>query len=292
MRKQLRLFLPFFICAAFFPKITSAKDSAPKIKWSEIIGADASKLSVEQKAGVEKKLRTLKNTYGCKGTLAACMEKGDITARRHAGFVIRMVLKGKDDAYIAKYISLRRESAHPKEIATINLKGRPVHGNPNAPITLVEFECFQCPFCAHLAPKLKAMSAKYKGKIREYFKFFPVRSHPRGVPSALAALAAHRQGKFQPMAETLFKHRADLEDDDLEKYAASQGLDMEKFKKDMKDPTVMKEVEKDKLEGMRIGVDGTPTLFINGKRYQSVYDIREIEDRIEEELDIIEGRIR
>jgi protein-disulfide isomerase len=264
---------------------------AAKIDWNKIVNADISALSAEEKIQVEKTLLSLENTYGCKGTIAACMEKGDLTARRNAGFVVRMVKKEKDDAYIAKYLALRKESAHPKEVATLDTTVSPMRGRSSAPITIVEFECFQCPFCAHLAPQLKTFHQKFGDKIVEYFKFYPLRSHPRGVAAASAALAAHQQGKFWEMHEVLFEHRANLEDADIEKYAASINLDTAKFNAARKDPALLKTVEKDKLEGMRFGVDGTPTFFINGKRYQAAYDIDEINDRIEEELDIVEGRI-
>ena len=290
MRNTLFLLTAPLFLGAILPASGYA-DAGMDIQWKAVIGADVNKLTADQKSRVEKNLTTLKNTHGCEGTLAACMAQKDRTAQRHAGFVVRAVQKGKEDAYIAKYLALRHVSVHPASLAQIDLSDSPERGPADAPITLVTFECFQCPFCAHLEPKMKGVEAKFKDKIKEYFKFFPVRSHPRGVPSALAALAAHKQGLFWPMQAKMFANRANLDDSDIDNYAKSIGVNLEKFKKDIKDPSLMKAVEKDKLEGMRYGVDGTPTFFINGKRYQASYDIFEIEDRIAEELDIIEGRI-
>jgi thiol-disulfide isomerase/thioredoxin len=279
------------ISAISLGRRVSAAGPASTIDWSKVIGADISKLTPEQKSQAETNLQRLQNTWGCKGSLAKCMAEGDITAGRHAGFVLRAIRKGKDDTFIAQYLALRHASAHPEEIADIDVAGHPQRGTSGAKVTLVSYECFQCPFCAHLAPQLKALEKNLSGRIVEYYKFFPVRSHPRGVQSALSGLAAHKQGKFWPMYDLLFANRTKLEDSDLMAYAKKIGLNVAKYNKDIQDPTLMKTIEKDKLEGMRFGVDGTPTFFVNGKRYQAQYDIDEIRDRIEEELDIIEGRI-
>jgi protein-disulfide isomerase len=271
------------------PRIALAGDS---LHWDQLVGIETSTLSKSDQQRVQHLCDTITNTYGCKSSITACVAKGDMTARRHAGFIARMVKKGKDDGYIKKHIALRYDAVHPKEKAHIDLANHPPRGNPNAKVVLVEFACFQCPFCAHLAPDLKVLSRKYGDKLVQYYKFFPVRSHPEGVPAAIAAMAAHKQGKFWQMYQILFENRANLKTEDQKKYAKRIGLDVAQWKKDMASPDVMSVVEKDKLEGMRLGVNGTPTFFINGKRYDGVHDLAELDDRIAEELDILEGRIR
>jgi protein-disulfide isomerase len=139
---------------------------------------------------------------------------------------------------------------------------------------------------------MKQITKKFKGKVAYYYKFFPVRSHKRGVPSALAGLAAARQGKFWKMYDLLYANKNHLEDSDLEKYAKQAGLDMARFKADIKNKELMKQIEKDKLLGMRLGVDGTPTYFINGKMYVGLNEYPELIDRIGEEIDITEGLIK
>ena len=265
---------------------------AQEIKWDKVVGANPAKLDSAQKQRVAANLNRIANTRGCKGTIAKCMAQGDHTARRHAGFVIRMVIKKKPDEFIAKAIKDRAESAFPEETFDIDLADHPRVGPADAKVVIVEYACFQCPFCAHLAPKLKNIKKKFKGKVAHYYKFFPVRSHSRGVPTALAGLAAMRQGKFWELYDLMFANRADLEEDDVLEYAKQAGLDMVKFQADMKDPALMRYIEKDKLEGMRYGVEGTPTFYINGKVYTGQNDYREIIDRIEEEIDIVEGRIK
>ncbi len=257
-----------------------------------MIGEDMGKLTDAQKKRVFATLHRLKNTKGCAGTLAHCMAQGDVTARRHAGYVVRMIRKNKTDKFISAGITLRHQSAFPEEVQRIESTGHPTKGPATAPVVITEFACFQCPFCAHLAPQLKGLHSRFKGKISHTFKFYPVRSHARGVASSLAGLAAHRQGKFWPMHDLMFEHRADLSDEDLADYAKRIGLDVTRFKAALADPTAMRFIERDKLEGMRLGVEGTPTFFINGKLYQGANDFAEIADRIAEEIDIVEGRIK
>jgi protein-disulfide isomerase len=265
---------------------------ADEIAWKNIIGADKHQLSDSQIARVAKILNKVSNTYGCKGTLAQCIAKGDLTARRHGGFVARMVKKNKDDQFIEKYIALRHESSHPDEIANIDLSNAPSTGSPEAEVKVVEYACFECPFCAHLAPELKKLRKRFAKKISFYYKYFPVISHPRGVPAAKAAVAAYKQHKFWPMYDLLFAHRTDLKDGDLLEYAKKAGLNIDQWQRDKDSQATLKAIEKDKLEGMRFGVEGTPTFFINGKMFQSVHDYEELADRIDEELDIAENRIK
>ena len=213
-----------------FAALPSAAGPPARAAWDKVIGADPSVLDAAQKGRVESILSSAANTRGCRGTLASCLAAGDQTARRHAGFVARMVRKGKPDDFIVKGIADRAASAFPDEIMTIDVADHPLNGNPKAGVVLVEFACFECPFCAHLAPKLGALHKRFGDKVAHYYKFFPVRSHARGVQSALAGLAAHRQGKFWQMADLMFAGRADLSDDDILGYAEQAGLDMAVFK--------------------------------------------------------------
>jgi protein-disulfide isomerase len=288
MPRQKLLVLALTATAVF---LTSTAGAA-EIPWNKVIGADSAKLTAEQKTRVTGSLNKLSNTHGCKGTLALCMAKDDLTARRHAGYVVRMVRKNKTDEFIKKGIALRKESTHTDEVFDVALADHPHLGDAKAKVVVVEFACFQCPFCAHLAPQLKTLEKRFKGKVAHYYKFFPVRSHPRGVAAALAGLAAFRQGKFWQMYDLMFNNRANLDDNDLLAYAKKAGLDVAKFQADLKDSSLMRAVEKDKLEGMRFGVEGTPTFFVNGKLYKGTAEFEEIIDRVGEELDIVEGRIK
>ncbi len=285
-----RLAIPLI---AILSALAAAPANAADISWDKAIGAPVAKMNSAQRTRAEALLGRIANTRGCQGTLAACLAQGDQTARRHAGYVVRMVRKEKSDSFIETGIKNRAKSAFPSEILKPDIATHPRRGPADAPVQLVEYACFQCPFCAHLAEVMEARLRKEFGqKVTHVYKFFPVRSHSRGVPTALAGVAAHRQGKFWKTYDLLFAHRTKLEDEDLLSYARQAGLDMAKYEADIEDPAVMKLIEKDKLEGMRYGVEGTPTFLVNGKLYLGQNDVDEIIDRLGEELDIIEGRIK
>jgi protein-disulfide isomerase len=262
------------------------------ISWDKVIGANTGKLNAAQKGRVHTLLNAVDNTWDCSGSIAKCLASGDRTAARHAGYAVRMVIKGKKDSFIKNGIAKRKESAHPDEMYKFkNLDQRPIYGSSTAKVKLIEYACFQCPFCAYLAPKLKKIKKKFGNKVAHYYKFYPVRSHQHGVATAQAGWAAHKQGKFWPLYDKMYANRDDLEKDDVLGYAQDVGLDIAKLKADMASPAAMKTIEEDKLEGMRNGVEGTPTFFVNGKLYLGANDIAEILDRLGEELDIVEGRI-
>ncbi|MDD5306943.1 MAG: DsbA family protein [Deltaproteobacteria bacterium] len=281
----------FAIATAVVLALAAPALKADSVAWDKIVGADAGKLSAAQKARASALLSRVANAWGCKGTMAACLAAGDETARRYSGIVVRMVRKDKSDADIEKALASRKASAHPTEIARIDLAGHPFLGPHDAKVVVVEYACFECPFCAHLAPDLKRLTGMFKGKVAYSYKFYPVRSHEHGVAAALAGAAALRQGRFWEMADVMFTGRANLTDADLLSYAQNAGLDLGRFKADLKDPALMKLIEKDKLEGMSLGVEGTPTFFVNGKLYEGASDFEEIADRVAEEIDIAEGRI-
>jgi protein-disulfide isomerase len=266
---------------------------AADIAWDKVIGAPIDRMNADQRGRAEALLNRLRNTRGCKGTLAECLAQGDQTARRHAGYVVRMVRKEKTDSFIENGIKDRATSAFPSEILKPDIATHPRRGPADAPVQLVEYACFQCPFCAHLAEMLEArLRREFGQKVAHVYKFFPVRSHSRGVQSALAGVAAHRQGLFWKFYDLAYANRTKLEDADLRAYAGKAGLDLGKYDEAIKDAAVMKLIEKDKLEGMRYGVEGTPTFLVNGKLYLGQNDVDEIIDRLGEELDIIEGRIK
>jgi len=270
----------------------AAAGGGVEIAWSNVVGADHTKLNEAQKERVGALLNAVQNTWDCTGTIAKCLADGDRTAARQAGYTVRMVLKGKKDDFIKDGIAKRKESAHPDEILTIkNLDQRPFVGGSGAKVALVEYACFQCPYCAHLAPKLKKIKQSFGDKVAHYYKFYPVRSHEHGVPAALAGWAAYKQGKFWQLYDKMYANRENLEQQQLAGYAQQVGLDMAKFEADIASPEAMKVIEADKLEGMRNGVEGTPTFFVNGKLYLGANDITEILDRLDEELDIVSGKI-
>ncbi len=144
----------------------------------------------------------------------------------------------------------------------------PVFGNTKDPkLTIVEFTEFQCPYCSRIAPTMKELNNKYPDKIKFVYKHFPLSFHANAQAAAAASIAAHKQGKFWEFRYALAPHSRELSDSMYIAVAKEVGLDIEKFKKDMVlDSAMMARIDKDFQLGVKVGVQGTPNFYINGKR--------------------------
>jgi protein-disulfide isomerase len=155
----------------------------------------------------------------------------------------------------------------------IPVDGSPTRGPEGAPVTIVEFADFECPFCQRLAPDLDALCEKRASDVRFVYKLMPLAMHPHGEIAARAAVAAQVQGKFWEMHHQLFAAAGRLEERDLEAYAKAIGLDVERFKADMKAPATQARIDADRKLADSLGVRGTPTLYINGREYDVKLDL-------------------
>src|ERR1035438_8927302 len=146
--------------------------------------------------------------------------------------------------------------------------GSPVMGPADARITLVEFSDFQCPYCSKAMVQINATLKAYPNDVRLIFKQYPLfELHPAAGIAAAAALAAHRQGKFWPMHDVMFANRARLSRQSIQVWARDIGLDMLRFMADLDSEDRKKAVLRDQADGDKAGVEGTPTVFVNGQRY-------------------------
>jgi len=148
----------------------------------------------------------------------------------------------------------------------IDIDDSPFKGAADAPVTIVEYTDFQCPYCAKLGDIFKEVLALYPGKVKIVYKSYPLSSHKFAWKAAAAAMAAHRKGQFWPFHDILFKNYNALDDAKLMQIRKKFGFDTPEFDKLMKSSAVRTKVAADKKEGKAIGVQGTPTVFINGKR--------------------------
>ena len=167
----------------------------------------------------------------------------------------------------------------------IEIGDSPVLGNPDAPVTIVEFSDFQCRFCARSAPVLRRLLEAYGDELRLAYKHFPLSFHPQARPAAIAALAAQEQGGFWEMHDALFRQAGQLRTEEFPALAAAAGLDPERFRRDYE--TKWKEyesrIDSDYALGLKVDVRGTPTLYVNGRKVQPG-TLEGIRARIEEEL--------
>jgi protein-disulfide isomerase len=142
-------------------------------------------------------------------------------------------------------------------------------GPEDASVTLVEYGDYECPYCGMAHPIVKRAQQELGNQLRFVFRNFPLaEAHPHARLAAQAAEAAAAQGKFWEMHDMLFENQAALEPDDLVGYAKSIGLDIKRFERDLEAGTFAKKVRDDFRSGVRSGVNGTPTFFVNGKRYE------------------------
>ncbi|HEB49606.1 MAG TPA: disulfide bond formation protein DsbA [Desulfobulbus sp.] len=150
-------------------------------------------------------------------------------------------------------------------IQSIDITGAPVMGREDAPVTLVIFSDFQCPYCSKVQPLLKQVLDHNRDTLKIVFKHLPLPMHNEAEPAALAAIAAQNQGKFWQMHDALFAAKP-LTPEKIDQAARQIGLDMARFKKDMNSPETRQKLARDMMDARKADVSGTPTLFINGRR--------------------------
>lgn len=169
----------------------------------------------------------------------------------------------------------------------------PIKGNPNAPITVVEFTSMQCPFCARGGATLNELVEKYPEDVRIVFKHFPLAMQQEARPASKAAAAADRQGKFWEMKDALFDRLSDYGDQPMEdlgaELAADLGLDVDQFRQDFNDPEIAAIIDRDMELGGERGVRGTPHFFVNGEVVNGAQPLETFSEVVERQLEVIES---
>ncbi len=164
----------------------------------------------------------------------------------------------------------RASGPNPSRTYALPIGASPSRGPADAPVTIVEFSDFQCPFCARSEGLVAQALQAYPTQARVVYKHFPLVSiHPQAMPAALATVAAQRQGKFWEMHELLFANQRALGPEQVEEYARRIGLDVQRFKADIASDGVKAQVQEDIELARRSGVRGTPTVFVNGRLLQN-----------------------
>jgi len=158
-------------------------------------------------------------------------------------------------------------------------------GPATAPVTLVEYGDYECPYCGEAYPIVKEIQRRLSDRLRFVFRNFPLtQSHPHAQHAAEAAEAAAAQGKFWEMHDSLFEHQQALDDAHLVHYAATLQLDQEKFEREMTEHIYAPRVREDFLSGVRSGVNGTPTFYINEVRHDDSYALEMLLAAIEDAM--------
>jgi protein-disulfide isomerase len=178
--------------------------------------------------------------------------------------LIRMIATMKEQS---EFVAMRVGWRPPRDTVPqdIPVGSSPVQGRPDAAVTLVEFSDLECPYCAQVAPVLDSVAKAYPQDVRVVFKHFPLSFHPKARAAAAAALAAGNQGKFFEFRYRVAPHFRALGDSLYLAVAQELKLDLARFKKEMAlSPEVNRILDADLELGRKVGVEGTPTIFVNG----------------------------
>ncbi len=157
-----------------------------------------------------------------------------------------------------------------------------IQGNANAPIELVEYGDYECPHCGRAYPIIKRIQKKLGDKLKFVFRNFPLAEiHPHATNAAVATEAAAAQGRFWEMHDIIYENQRKMEDADLIHHAQKIGLNVQQFEADFDKENTQQKVEADFESGVRSGVNGTPSFFINGQKYEGSWDELSMLDYLE-----------
>jgi predicted DsbA family dithiol-disulfide isomerase len=256
---------------------------APRERVEHLDGVDVSELTEAEVQLWTTLINEQLSPCGDPSSVARCaVEKrkcaGCMTAAR---YLTRLVTEGYDKQTIEQHYAGRFGKQTRAEIRT---EGAKVRGAPMAPVTIVEFSDFQCPYCGAAHPEIARLMREFEGQVKLVFKSFPLSAHERAMPAACAAEAAARQNKFWEMHDLLFAHQHELEDADLVRYAGMLGLDVERFKTDLGGSEVKERVEADRKEGEKLNIQGTPTIYVNGRLLRE--PVKALQAYLKEELEL------
>jgi len=200
-----------------------------------------------------------------------------------------LLQQGRQSAFSALMFKLKKDYGYKSMVepdrAKVDVAGHPSKGPATAPVTIVEFSDFECPYCGGLYPTLKRVEDTYKDKIRIVYRQFPLNNiHPRAQKAAEASLCANEQNKFWQLHDAMFNDQKNLTVDDLKAKAAALSLNAATFATCLDSGKHAAAIQSSLEEGNRLGVDGTPALFINGRYLGGNQPYDAIAKIIEDEL--------
>lgn len=226
----------------------------------------------------------------CDDTIARCL---DATPRcplaaRLADAVCRLAGAGKDAPTIARALERRALTMmRPGRVHPIDTSSAPRVGPAGAPVELAVYLCLRCPYCSKLLPALhrEVTAGRLAGKVALTVRLFPIKGHLGSTEANLAAQAANAQGRFWDYLLYAYGHFGEFTPDGLPAWATAVGLDRAAYDAALADPRTRAALVASKKEGLANGVEGTPTLFINGRLVVADMDLETLVDLCEEELE-------
>jgi protein-disulfide isomerase len=252
----------------------------PGVDWHGISGA--------RKDAALKFIRAEKCTCGCTMKLAECRMKdpGCSYSRKETSIAMKGFADGKSADAVRADIQKEADKPPPvlEDPVKISIAGDPVRGPENAKVTIVEFSDFQCPYCSVAVAEANAVVKNFPKDVKLVFKQFPLDFHAQAGFAAEAALAAQAQGKFWEMHDRLYGGFPDLARKTVMRYAKEIGLDVNRFTADVDSHKFKARVAMEEEEGEVAGVGGTPTFFIDGKKYNGLFDVASVTPLIKKEM--------
>ena len=272
---------------ALFALTLFAQDSG----WqsaTDLPGVDFSGLTAKQKQSALKLMRENDCPCACGRKLAQCrVEDSQCSySKSLAAVTVKGIHDGKSAAEIKAAIDAGNAPRKVLEAPiTLRTLGSPVKGPVNAKITLVEFSDFQCPYCSKAVTEIDATLKLFPKDVKLVYKQFPLSDiHNRAMLASQAAIAAANQGKFWQMHDKMFADNHNLTRENMQKWAQDIGLDLKRFSADIDSADTKKQIARDLADGEQAGVEGTPTIFVNGKHYNGALDPQAFGEILKAEL--------
>jgi protein-disulfide isomerase len=284
----MRLIASWILLSAFAAAQTSEVSAE---RAAGLPGVKVSGLTAAQKAQVLAIAAKESCSCGCTMKIAPCLsqDRSCLTSRTLATALAREIKAGKTPAAAT---AILKNSAHiaklQEELANqpveLKVAGAPSRGPKTARLTIVEFSDFQCPFCRSGADALTEIAKAFPNDVRLVFKQFPLESHSQAALAAEASLAAHAQGKFWEMHDRIFVNPRSLTESNFIAWATEFGMDAVRFASDLATHKYQNAVQAEVREGLDAGVQGTPTVFLNGKAYRGEVKASELRPAVEAAL--------
>lgn len=255
-----------------------------------LAGGPCDRLSGTARAVADQVLATEHPYDACDRTFAGCLEAQPVAplVRRLADWICRKAASGQEALAIVRSLEKRAMSMmRPGRVQAIDLSSAPPAGCPKARVAVAVYLCARCPYCAKLVPALhrEVTSGRLAGRVALHLRLFPIKSHEHSTEANVAVAAAASLGKGWEFLLRAYRGFDAFSPSALADWAVEAGIDRAAFETAASSPSVRETVVESKKEGLRNGVDSTPTFFINGRRWMGDLDIDTLVDALEEEVD-------
>lgn len=248
-------------------------------------GVDISALANDEKRAFFRIVGAVNSPCGEPVSIDRCVrENTACTQCAHAAkYAVRLLSEGYPEDHVRSDLRFRYAA---DTAVTLSSEGCAWKGGSMARVSIIEFADFECPHCkeAHHAFDELLADPQVQSVARLCYRFFPLSGHENARPAAIAAVAAMNQGKFWQMHDLLYAHQAELSPTAYVQFAREIGLDTARFSADLALPATEARVQRDRTEGEQVQIEGTPSIFVNGRRYEASSDPASMRAYILEEL--------